>query len=271
MALITVDREKCVLCSACQEVCPSQIIAVDKENGPHKVSTRTCIACGHCVAVCPTRAIDNRKSLLSEHVELGNWQMPSPIEMEKTIRSRRSIRNYKQEPVEKEAIEQVLNLARHAPTGVNRQGISFLVYSDKEQLNKITEAVICWMESIVQAGGEQTAYYEGVVKAYREEKKDVILRGAPHLVVATASTANESAELNCNYVWSYAELFAPSLGLGSCIAGYFHACISNRYQPLLDLLDLPENTKAVSGLMLGRPRYSYKRLVPRQKLKLEFR
>ena len=271
MALISVDREKCILCSACQEVCPSQIISVDKENGPHKVGTRTCIACGHCVAVCPTRALDNRKSLLSEHVELGAWQRAGSEEMAKILRSRRSIRNYKKEPVAEQVIKQVLDLARYAPTGVNRQGISFLVFSDREKLNRITEAVIAWMEGIVEVGDEQAAYYKGVVKAYREEENDVILRGAPHLVVAVADKVNASAELNCHYVWSYAELFAPSVGVGSCIAGYVLACIASEWQPLLDLFELPDNMKAVGALMLGQPKYSYKRLVPRQKLKVEFR
>lgn len=141
MALISVDMEKCVLCSACQEVCPSQINLVDKENGPHKVGTRTCIACGHCVAVCPTGALDNRKSLLSEYVELDDLNVSSPVEMEKFLRSRRSIRNYKKELVEQDVIEKLLDLACYPPTGVNRQGISFIVYSDKEKLNQIVKAV----------------------------------------------------------------------------------------------------------------------------------
>lgn len=203
MALISVDMEKCVLCSACQEVCPSQINLVDKENGPHKVGTRTCIACGHCVAVCPTGALDNRKSLLSEYVELDDLNVSSPVEMEKFLRSRRSIGNYKKELVEQDVIEKLLDLACYAPTGVNRQGISFIVYSDKEKLNQIVKAVIAWMESIVQAGGEEASYYKSVVRVYREGEKDVILRGAPHFILAVANKTNLSAELNCNYFCSF--------------------------------------------------------------------
>lgn len=176
---------------------------VDKENGQHEVGTRTCIACGHCVAVCSTGALDNRKSLLSEHVELDDLKVSSPVEMEKFLRSRRSIRNYKKELVEQDVIEKLLDLARYAPTGVNRQGISFIVYSDKEKLNQIVKAVIAWMESIVQAGGEEASYYKSVVRVYREGEKDVILLGAPHFILSVANKTNLSAELNCNYGCSF--------------------------------------------------------------------
>lgn len=271
MTLISVDRTKCILCSACQDVCPSKIIAIDSVNGPQKVGTRTCIACGHCVAVCPTRALDNRKSLLSEHTAIGDWKLPSSEEVAKIIRFRRSIRNYKQELVEEKEIEKVLDLARYAPTGINTQGISFLVFSDKDKLDKIRESVITWMESVIEADEPRASYFSGVVESYRKEQNDTILRGAPHLVVAIAAKTHMSAEQNCSFVWSYAELLAPSLGLGTCIAGYIQGCILNGWQPLLDIFELPKNMKAISGLMLGRPKYRYKSLVPRQKLNIAFR
>lgn len=55
------------------------------------------------------------------------------------IKGRRSIRNYKDEPVPKEAIEQALECARLAPTARNGQPWLFGVTTDKEMLTKIAD------------------------------------------------------------------------------------------------------------------------------------
>ncbi|MBA8933833.1 hypothetical protein BCD96_003586 [Clostridium beijerinckii] len=47
------------------------------------------------------------------------------------------------------------------------------------------------------------------------------------------------------------------------------ACATCGYKPLLDILNLPENMKVVTaGLMVGFPKYTYKRLVDRNPLQV---
>lgn len=47
------------------------------------------------------------------------------------------------------------------------------------------------------------------------------------------------------------------------------ACATSGYKPLLDILNLPENMKVVTaGLMVGFPKYTYKRLVDRNPLQV---
>jgi nitroreductase len=67
---------------------------------------------------------------------------------------------------------------------------------------------------------------------------------------------------------AYAQLYATAIGLGTCWAGLFEYCAASGYEPLLGLLNLPENMKAVSGLMVGYPQYAYKRLVDRNPLQV---
>ncbi len=270
MALLTVDKEKCILCGACADVCPSRIISVT-ENGPGKTGDRTCIACGHCVAVCPVRALDNRRNRLENQVELTGFKLPAAQEMEKILRSRRSCRVYHDKAVPEELVRKLLDVARCAPTGGNTQGLSFLVFSGREKLDAFAEAIICWMEDAIAKQSPQSGYFTGVVKNYRVDGLDSVLRGAQHLVVAVAPEAQQRARENCDFVWSYAELFAPSLGLGTCIAGFAQACAFSGWRQLVELLGLPTGLQVGGMLMLGFPRYKYHRLAARQPLAVEFR
>ena len=47
---------------------------------------------------------------------------------------------------------------------------------------------------------------------------------------------------------SYLELFAPTLGLGSCWGGYFYSAV-NAYPPLFEALDLPSGHRAFGAVV----------------------
>ena len=268
MSLFTVDKNKCQRCGACAAVCPSRLIAAHPADGPYKSSPRSCIACGHCVAVCPTAALDNRKAPLAGQMSLDGWQPPGTEEMTKILRYRRSIRTYREDAVSADKLRALLEVARHAPSGVNSQSLSFTVISGRDKLNKIGNATVAWLEEEEASGAYPPGAFAGVIENCRQKGEDIILRGAPNLIVAFAPEWHPYPNENCAFVWAYAELFAPSLGLGTCIAGYVQMCASAKYKPLLELLAPPSGLVTAGALMAGYPRYRYRRLPARQELRI---
>ena len=110
---------------------------------------------------------------------------------------------------------------------------------------------------------------------YRRTGRDIVLRGAPCLVAAVADKNFPDQNfplgwVNTPFILAYAELYAPSIGLGTCITGFFDACASTGYPPMLNILDLPENMSVTGGLMVGYPKYTYKRLVDRNPLQVSW-
>lgn len=264
MKLLHVDSEKCTRCSICAQVCPASFIKMTEE-GPQENEFRFCISCGHCVAACPHGALDNERTPLAEQepIKLSNWDEKTARDF---LRSRRSIRRYKKEPVAKEKLLQLLDIARFAPTGGNGQGLSYVVISDKEKLQQITELTIQWMEQELSNGAPSAAYYRNVVRQYRTTGEDMILRGAPHLIVALCDKEFPRGQENAHFSFSYAELYAPTIGLGTCWAGYFQACAFTGYAPLLAVLEIPEDKKVAGALMAGYSQYRYYRMVERNPL-----
>jgi nitroreductase/NAD-dependent dihydropyrimidine dehydrogenase PreA subunit len=270
MEFLRVDTEKCTRCGACAAVCPGSLIAMG-ESGPEGRGVQACLACGHCVAVCPVEALDNVRAPLARQIPLKNYTPPDPAAAAKFLRSRRSIRRYKEEQVPRGKLLQILDIARFAPTGGNSQGLSYLVMSDKPALRRISSATVDWMEDEIHEGSPVGEYFSGIVRAARKTKKDVILRDAPHLIVALCDREFPRGQENAHFAFAYAELMAPALGVGTCWAGLFQRCAVSGYQPLLDVLDIPHGRKVAGGLMAGYPEFTYYRLVDRSDLNVTWR
>lgn len=269
MDLIQVNQEKCIRCGLCADVCPMNVINMGNQ-GPH-TTEQPCIACGHCVAVCPHAALDNVKAPLDKQLLTGQVPVLDADTAARFLRARRSIRCYKQDAVPREKILQLLDIARQAPTGGNSQGVAYHVIDNADTLRKITAATVDWIEEQVQKGSPWAVHYAGVVDNYRKTGQDIILRDAPCLVVAiTEKNFLPRGRDNSYFSLAYAELYAPAIELGTCWAGFFGACAAAGYQPLLSLLNLPEDIAVNGGLMVGYPKYSYKRLVGRNPLQVSW-
>jgi nitroreductase/ferredoxin len=264
MSFITVDEKECIQCGLCIQECPAYVLKMG-EKGPEEIADTTCISCGHCVAVCPNGAIDNQKTPLAKQVDAKDIPKLTAQQAEYFLRSRRSIRNYQDKSVSREELLKLVDIARLAPTAANSQGISFVVVENKQLIKKAAEITIQMLES-----SPLRPAVESVVKSYREKGIDSIFRGAPNLIIATADKNFLNARNNAISCLTYLELYAPSLGLGSCWAGFFEHCASVEDSPLLQLLNIPEGKKVAAAVMVGYPKYHYQRLVDRNPLEVTF-
>jgi nitroreductase len=84
--------------------------------------------------------------------------------------------------------------------------------------------------------------------------------------LATANKDFSRGRENTVFALTYLELYATTLGLGSCWAGLFEICAFSGYKPLLELLNIPEGKEITGTVMVGYPQYKYQRLVDRNPL-----
>lgn len=265
MSLITVNEEKCIKCGLCVEECPLGVLKLES-TGPKEVNPDACFACGHCVAICPKEAIDNNKSPLAMQAEKEEIPKLNAEEAKNFIRSRRSIRSYKNTPVEREKLMQLVDVAHLAPTASNSQGISYLIIDDKKTIELAVEECINWFEN----DETWSKMLSGMINGYRENKVDTILRDAPSIILTLADDNFYNGRENSMISLSYLELYAPSLGLGSCWAGIFEICARNDNSPMYKIFNIPEKKKITGAVMVGYPKYSYKRFTERQPLSVSF-
>jgi nitroreductase len=60
------------------------------------------------------------------------------------IKSRRTVRDFRPDPVPKEHILKILDMARSAPTSGNQQPWRFLVIQDREKLDRLKSEAVAW-------------------------------------------------------------------------------------------------------------------------------
>jgi len=54
---IDIEKETCILCGICARKCPTNAIAVSRDQRTWVIERMQCIQCGNCVDVCPKKCL----------------------------------------------------------------------------------------------------------------------------------------------------------------------------------------------------------------------
>jgi nitroreductase/NAD-dependent dihydropyrimidine dehydrogenase PreA subunit len=283
MPTITRDADRCAKCGICVLTCPvSAYVQESKDSVPEVAHAELCISCGHCVAVCPRDAIIHSEFPEGSLTPINRKILPSAESVIEFLRTRRSIRAFKDQPLERQLIEGIIEAARRAPSAHNTQTTQFIVIQDKEIMESIVQATGRFYEKTVAmlrnplkrriltvVLGKQTENaismlpsFENLVAKIREGIDDVF-RNASVIILFHADERIIMADINAQLALQNAALMAYAQGLGSFWTGFFvTACTRDKTIP--QLIKLPENHKVYGGLALGYPRFQYQKWMERK-------
>ena len=128
--MFKVDREKCIACTQCIQDCPVRVISL--KDGKADINNEGCIKCAHCIAVCPVDAVSSDDYNMDEVKPYNKETFTVEAEnLLNFIKFRRSVRRFKNKPVEKEKLEQIIEAGRFTQTSTNSQDVSYTVVTDK--------------------------------------------------------------------------------------------------------------------------------------------
>ncbi len=263
MGHFSVNTELCKKDGICAEVCPIGIIEIINESSfPSLIqgADQLCIGCGHCAAVCPHGAA-SMDSMNAETCRIVRKDMlPGSEQIQHFLECRRSIRKYRNKPVEKKILEGLIRIACFAPSGHNSRPVRWLVVEKKTRVEHLAELVVDWMRLMITDKPDvaEPMRLDRVVSAW-DKGNDRVLRDAPHLIVAYADKNFFHSPTSCIISLTYLELAAASMGLGACWAGYFNRAASS-YPPLMEELGLPPDHQCYGAMMIGYKKYEYKRI-----------
>jgi nitroreductase len=219
-----------------------------------------CINCGHCVAVCPSGALALHTMKPEDCPQIRDELLINLEQAEQFLRSRRSIRNYKDRSVERDKLNKLIQVSGYAPSASNARPVHFLVIENKTEIRRLSGLVVDWMRMTIKESPAlaKTSHFDRVVSLW-DGGKDPICRNAPHLIIAHATESSRMVQVDCILALAYAELIAPLLGLGATWAGYMmNATIF--YPPLVEALDLPKGHKCFGVMMVGYPKLKFVRM-----------
>ena len=153
------------------------------------------------------------------------------------IKSRRSVRKFTEEKVPHEVLEQLVELARWAPSWKNTQIARYVAVEDEALKNRIAEeATIPWNEGIIKGAPVL------MVMTYVEKRCGYERDGS-----FSTSKGDRWQNFDCGIAAATFELAAHELGLGSVVLGIFEE------EKLRELLELPEGMGVACLMPLGYP------------------
>jgi len=255
-----IDEATCVKCSLCAKECPVSIIELKDFPRIKDGKDKNCLRCQHCLAVCPTGALsilgkDPKDSMSIE----GDF--PTAEGMTRLIKTRRSIRKFKDEDVDKTLIHDILDTALHAPTGHNSNAVLFTVIDNKIDLNKFRELAYKAIKKHATEGTipEKYKYLSRIQQVWESRGLDIIFRNAPHMLIATCSEKASSGLEDSVIALSYFELLANCNEIGSLWNGMINWTINNIAPELKEVLGLPEDHIFGYAMIFGKAATKYSR------------
>ena len=257
--MIEFAKEKCVRCGKCAADCVVEVITHDAEGFPcvKNEDARFCLNCQHCLAVCPSGAVTCRGVAPSDCAAIE--PIPSEPQMASLIRQRRSIRSYADENLSRETLDRLEAVLAWTPTGCNRHELFFKVVADKSEMEFYRTRMAKTLRFLIRTGILGLVYPN--YKRYLQEimnGKDVVFRNAPHMIIAAVSKDSPCREADPWIALSYFDLYAQTLGLGTCWCGFAQHAF--KWDPVLKKkLGVPKGYVISSVLLFGRPSVNYAR------------
>ena len=159
------------------------------------------------------------------------------MEFDETIRGRRSIRKYRKKHIENSLIEELLDLARHAPSSMNGQPWAFTVVREEKTKRSLVEI--------------KNRYCPVQKQEYRA---DFIQNASVIIVVCVDRRESYDREIE-NGVFAAANLLlaAHDRGLGGVYMSAYREDEPGISEEIRRVLDIPATLDPISLLPLGYP------------------
>lgn len=141
------------------------------------------------------------------------------MDVKGAIKSRRSIRKFKRKELPNDVLDHLLEMARTAPSGANRQPWELLVITDRQRL-------------------------KGLVPLCKEQD---FLADCAAFIIGIDDPTQKWAKVDLTIALDHISLTAVEEGLGSCWIGAFDQ------QRLAEYIDLPKEKAITVCLALGFP------------------
>jgi nitroreductase/NAD-dependent dihydropyrimidine dehydrogenase PreA subunit len=260
-AQVFIEEEKCTGCGLCKADCPIHILVIQGEKAV--IPPDDCLECGHCYAVCPQNAI-KMKGYEDTLDTSGKPEFLNDKDLHTHLNFRRSIRQYKKIPVEKEKLEKIIEAGRLTPTGSNKQNVRYIILQN--EIEAIEDEVLKQYKKLARLA----SFVGRFVKLPYDVSKYKFERGFLFHKAPAAILIISPSETNACLAAMNMELMAEALGLGALYVGLFTRP-ANMNRKLRKSLGIAKKEKIAVCLTVGYSNVEYQRPAPRKKASVIWR
>ncbi|HSV32311.1 MAG TPA: nitroreductase [Atribacteraceae bacterium] len=168
------------------------------------------------------------------------------MELTEAIRTRRSIRKYRKEPLTESTIRELLELATWAPSGMHLQPWAFTVIEDQDYLQDFSDRCKDYVLKNLMQAPELARYREMLADPTYH-----LFYQAPVLIMIYGDQKAFSAAYDCSMAAQNLMFGAWDRGIGSCWIGFAHE-YGNTPEVKAEL-KVPGGYDLIAPIILGYP------------------
>lgn len=168
------------------------------------------------------------------------------MELQQAIRSRRAVRAFTRQSVDRALLLELIDAAIQAPSAVNEQPWCFTVIQDREVLARISAESKAFILA-TPPHAVSTIHFRQLLG---DPSFDIFYQ-APALIVISSVSANQWALENCSLAAENLMLAACAQGLGSCWIGFAQTWLATPAGKAV--LGVPPEYLPVAPIIVGHP------------------
>jgi nitroreductase/NAD-dependent dihydropyrimidine dehydrogenase PreA subunit len=281
------DSEKCTKDGLCSNVCPTRIIAWEKNGVPKVSNSASCVLCGHCMAVCSRDAVSHSGLERSRFTSIVNSKPIDTDVAEAFLKQRRSLRVYKKDLVPRDLLERIASVAGYAPTGAHgseSQNRGVTIVSGPEAMKRVLELTAHYLQDMrklldsfmvrmasrfnLEARRGRLMLDDLDMRLNELQKgQDVITYMAPAAMFVHVPRLTPTPQEDCDGALMMIMFAAQANGLGTCWNGWLsHAAsaFQTKDRVFRKFIKLPEDHDVYAAATIGYPAVKMRNLPDRR-------
>jgi nitroreductase/NAD-dependent dihydropyrimidine dehydrogenase PreA subunit len=273
--MVVIDRERCTGCGTCLKICHEHCLGL--VGGKVHLQPATCSTCTQCIAACPQLALSWNGRL---PLPFAPANLPSPEQLEELFGERRSVRDFRPEPLPRALLERIAASGALAPT--NNYAMRLVSTDDPAVIGQLGQAVVRFSAAVYRWFFRSRLVFRllrrltaGMTETDRVKMQSVLARGrnfrsfpaAMLFVTGDRRTALSLESAQCALANMY--YAAQVLGVASCLFGPGRIVL-DRSRSARRCLGLGAHERILGTLLLGWPAVSFRNRVQGKVLPLRW-
>lgn len=276
--MVTLNSSRCNLCGLCCKVCHESCMDIDDDF--LRIDYRYCSTCCQCIAICPEMALswDNHDPILFDK---SNY--PSPAQMEELFGERRTIRDFRQDKINREKLEKIVAIACYAPT--HNFDLRAIIIDDPEIIHMIDSVIFQFIKNLhgfvyrtklvhflIRTFAPKTEFEYLRVKPKLEKsiERGRAFKSLPASIVLIIGEKRVPLSLeSAQYALYNIDLYAQTMGL-CCRNLVGNQMILNRSKSIRKLLQIRRDEKIFGTIALGYPAIRFNNRIMGKQLPIQW-
>jgi ferredoxin len=276
--MIKIELENCNVCGLCTKICHEHCLQI--ENDILSIDYKYCSTCTQCIAICPHQAI-TWNNVMPEQYDKSIY--PDFRQIEELFMERRSVRDYKNQKIDKSILEEITGFAIYAPT--HNFNFRAIIIDDEQIIKEVDLLIYKFSVNIYKwfykpmiihwllkkfAPYREFEYLKAMPKLENVQKRNSGFKTKPSsIIMIVGDKRTPFSKESAQYAIYNIDLYAQSKGI-ACSSLVGNQMVLNKNKEFRKLIGLDKNESIFGSIAMGYSAVRFRNKVLGEKMQIQW-